>query len=247
MRFYRLVLPVIVLVLCSGTAGAQILQVGAATGFPPYQFVQDGHPAGLDIELAEAAAKEAGLSLVWTQGPWDELTSLLRLTDDLDFLTGMEMTGDRMSLFRFGRTLYTRRNLLFLLETETRITKVEDLDGLPVARDKDAYSETLLTRKGLKADIRLVKTDTKEEAFGALVSGRVVAAFMPEAVGWTLSRRLGIAVKTIDIGDPGSPVGFAFRKDQAETAARMDEALDRLGRRGQLKVLLDKYRSGPSR
>lgn len=242
MELRSFVLPFLFLLLF-GTLEAQTLHVGAATGFPPYQYVAEGKPAGLDVELAEAIAKEAGAVLVWTQGPWDDLTSLLRLTGELDFLTGMEMTGERTGLFLFTRPLYARRNLLFVLEKESRILRLEDLEGKPVARDKDAFSETLLTQKGLKTEVRLVKTDSKEEAFAALVSGRVLAAFMPEAVGWTLARQAGIAVRTLDLGDPGSPVGLAFRKDQNRTVTRMDAAVDRLEKRGVLKGILDKYRT----
>jgi polar amino acid transport system substrate-binding protein len=235
------------LLLVSSVVSAQTVHIGAATGFPPYQYTLNGKPAGLDIELAEVAAKEAGLTLVWTQAPWDDLTALLRLTQELDALTGMEKTGDRMDSFLIGRTLYSRRNLLFVLEKETKISRLEDLAGLAVARDKDAFSEAVLDEKGLKADIRLVKSNSKEEAFAALVAGRVMAAFMPEAVGWTLARQAGVVVRTIDLGDPGSPVGFAFRKDQGAMAAKMDDAVERLENRGVVKALVDKFLTGPKR
>jgi len=229
------------LALFSVTLSAQPVKAGIATGFPPYQFVQDGHPAGLDHDLAEAIAKEAGVTLLWTQGPWDDLTATLRLTADLDILVGMEKSGDRKTLFLLGRTLYTRRNLLFVLEKSSLIRRLEDLSTLPVARDRDAFSDELLADKGLAADIRLVRTETKEAAFAALVDGSVVAAFMPEAVGWTLARQSGVMVRTLDFGDPGTPVGLAFRKGQEALVQKFDKAAERLEKRGDLKILRERW------
>lgn len=220
---------------------AEHLRAGVATGFPPYQYAQNGQPAGLDVELAEAVVKEAGLDLIWTQAPWDDLTAVLRLTKDLDFLTGMENTGERKNFYIFGKTLYIRKNLLFVLATNREIQRIEDLNGRPVARDRDAFSEDLLVGKGLKSDVRLVKTESKEAAFTMLATGKVVAAFMPEAVGRALARQAGVSVRTIDLGDPGSPVGFAYRRDLATLAARLDAAIDRLEKKGELPKILSRF------
>lgn len=240
MRFFGVLLS---LFLLSGGAIAEHLRGGVATGFPPYQFTQNGQPAGLDVEVAQAVVKEAGMEVLWTQAPWDDLTAVLRLTKDLDFLTGMENTGDRKNVYLLGRTLYVRKNLLFVLETNGKIRRVEDLSGQPVARDRDAFSEVLLDGKGLKSEVRLVKTDSKEAAFGLLAAGKVAAAFMPEAVGWALARQAGVAVRTIDLGDPGSPVSFAFRRDSAALAARLDGAILRLEKSGVLARILARYRA----
>lgn len=235
----RLVLLLLALTI---PGAAQILRAGVATGFPPYQFAENGRPAGLDVELAEAIAKEAGFQLVWTQDRWDELTSLLRLSNDLDLLTGMEQTGERERAFLFTKPLYQRRNLLFVLVQGPRITRLEDLDARKVARDRDAFSDELLSSKGLKNGIRLVRTDSKEAAFAELAAGRVDAAFMPEAVGWTLARQAGVAVRTVDLGDPGTPVGLAFRRDHGALVERMNMAISRLEKNGVLGRIYDRYR-----
>lgn len=223
--------------------GAEILRVGVAIGFPPYQYAVEGQPAGLDVDLARAVAAEAGATLVWTQGPWDDMMAILRTSRDLDLVVGMEKTGDRPSLFLLGRTLYSRKNLLFVLESESKIRKLEDLAGLVVARDRDAFSEEILDDMGLKSRVRLMRTDSKEAAFAALVTRKVAAVFMPEAVGWTLARQAGVAVRTIDFGDPGSPVGLAFNKGNEALALRMNAAVDRLEKKGTLAVILEKWRS----
>lgn len=242
----RSVFAVILFLLAPPLAAQAPLRAGVATGFPPYQYSQDGHPAGLDVELAEAVAREAGRTLVWTQGPWDEITATLRFGGDLDLVVGMEQTGERLNLFRLGTPLYNRRNVLFLLAKGRPIERLEDLAGLAVARDLDSYSEELLGEKGIRNGIRLVKTESKQAAFAALLQGTVVAAFMPEAVGWSLARQAGVAVRTLDLGDVGSPVGLAFRKGNDALANSLDAAVARLVAKGTLKSLLSRWQSRTS-
>jgi len=232
------------MVLVASFLSAESIRVGVASGFPPYQYEKNGHPAGLDVELTEALAAELGVSVIWIQAPWDNLTARLRLTKELDLLVGMEKTTDRQRLYLLGRDLYTRKNLLFLRAEETSIQKLEDLTDRLVARDRDSYSEELLSAKGLRTEVRMVKTDTKEEAFAALVAGRVVAAFMPEAVGHALAQQAGVAVRTLDFGDPGTAVGLAFPKNGGDgLLRRFDEAATRLEKSGALAKLLIRYRA----
>lgn len=237
MRF-RLAL-IAVLVGCSSfSVAAETLRVGLATGFPPYQSVRDGHPEGLDVVLTEALAQEAGFTVEWVARPWDELLGILRLSHDLDAVAGMEQTGDRPRLFLLGKPQYLRRNMLVVRADGPPIQTLEDLADRAVAGDRGAFGEQILAARGLKADVRLVRTRTKEESFDALRSGRVAAALMPELVAQTLAKERGLAIRLVGIGDPGSPVGMAFPKDRPDLAARLDLALVRLEKNGTLRKLL---------
>ena len=228
-------------VLLAGVLPAEPFRVGVATGFPPYQYSVEGKPLGLDVELTAVISREAGLDLVWDQRPWDDVVALLRVSRDLEAVAGMEMTGDRNQLFRFSQTLYTRKNLLFLLAGTPGIATLEDLKGLAVTGDRDAYLEEVLEARGLKDAVRLVRTDSKERAFHLLVDGRVSAAIMPEAVGWTLARQAGVQVRALDFGDPGSPVALAFSPDRPDLLRRVDEAILKLEAEGVLRTILNRY------
>jgi ABC-type amino acid transport substrate-binding protein len=222
-------------------AGAQALRAGVAIGFPPYQYVDGDRPAGLDVALAEALAREAGVSLVWVQRPWDEVVAILRTSHDLDLIVGMEQTVPRGAQFLFGRPLYSRKSQLFVLSGGPPIRSLSDLTDRAVAGDRDAFGEVLLNELGLRSDVRLVRTQTKEEAFTLLVHGQVGAAFMPEAVGWALARERGVAVQAVNLGDKGTPVGLAFAKDRADLCARFDAAATRLEKSGALAKILRLY------
>lgn len=232
---------VLVLLLVASSISGETLRVGVALGFPPYQDIQWGHPVGLDVVLTEAILRESGDTAVWIARPWDEILGLLRTSNDLDLVVGMEQTGDRRVLFHLGAVLYVRKNALFVLDPGPPIRSLADLGGRAVAGDRDAFGELELAQRGLKADVRLVRTSTKEVAFEALVAGRVEAALMPEAVGRALAKASGVSVRLVDLGDPGTPVGLAARRDRADLMTRLDAAVVRLERSGVLRSLRESY------
>jgi len=238
----RSLLFVPVLLFLTAALPAETLRVGLAVGFPPYQSMKDGRPEGLDVALTRALAQEAGFTVEWVPRPWDELLALLRLSHDLDAVAGMEQTGDRPRLYLLGKAQYFRRNMLVVRADGPPIRNLEDLADRAVAGDRGAFGEQILADRGLKADVRLVRTRSKDESFNALVTGRVAAALMPELVALALAKEHGVAVRLVDLGDPGSPVGLAFPKDRADLAVRLDLALGRLEKSGALRKLLASFR-----
>jgi len=230
----------VVLLVVTSSVWCETLRVGVAVGFPPYQDTVAGRPVGLDVALAEVILRESGDTAVWVPRPWDEVMALLRTSNDLDVVVGMEQTGDRGNLFLFGVVLYSRKNALFVVD-HPGIRSLDDLGGRTVAGDRDAFGELELAQRGLKSDVRLVRTLSKELAFEALVVGRVEAALMPEAVGRALARASGVDVRMIDLGDPGTPVGLAVRRGRPDLLARLDAATLRLEKSGALRALRESY------
>lgn len=231
----------VVLLVVTNSVWGETLRVGLAVGFPPYQDAVAGRPLGLDVALTEAILRESGDTAVWVPRPWDEVLALLRTSNDLDVVAGMEQTGDRGNLFLLGTVLYSRRNALFVLESNPIIRSLDDLGGRAVAGDRDAFGELELAQRGVKSDVRLVRTSSKELAFEALVAGRVEAALMPEAVGQALARASGVEVRMVDLGDPGTPVGLAVRRGRPDLLARLDAAALRLEKSGVLRALRETY------
>ena len=64
---------------------------------------------------------------------------------------------------------------------------------------------------------------------------------MPDAVGFYLARKLGVAVRLIDVGDPGSPVAFAVRKGDTATLAAIDAAIQKAMRARAIDPIIAKW------
>jgi polar amino acid transport system substrate-binding protein len=212
-----------------------------ARGYPPYQFLDAaGDPAGLDVEVARLVFARLGVEGRMVPGNWADIVANLRL-GRLDCVCGMEANRDRKHFFAFTSPYYNRKVVIFLRRDETDIGSVEDLIGKPVAGDRDSFVEHYLRQRGLLGIIRIVKTKTKEQSMDMLKSGKVVAVIAPLAVGHLLAERRGVPVRIMDVGDPGSPVGFAVEKGNDTLLRDLDNALNELKREGALRPVLERW------
>ena len=207
-------------------AAGQQYNLGFAAGYPPYQYQEGGKPAGLDIDIAQTLGKY-GIGLTIVQQNWDDVVGKLRNGLGINIVGGMEVTEERKAQFDFSPSLYTRKNVIFVLPGNNDIKNLTDLQGKIVSGDRGSYIEDQLSKMGLSAKVRLVEFDTKEESMQALKDGKVVAAIMPDAVGFYLAKKIGLTVKMVEVGDPGAPVAFAVRKGDSATLAQLNAALQK--------------------
>lgn len=214
---------------------------GMAKGYPPYQFLDDqGEPAGLDVEVARLIFDRLGVRGRMVPGAWDDVVANLRL-GRLDCVCGMEINRARMNFFAFTEPYYSRKVVIFLRRDETGIRSVDDLVGKAVAGDRHSYVEWDLRERGLLNLIRIVKTKSKEQSMRMLKEGKVVAVIAPLAVGRFLADREDVDLRVMDVGDPGSPVGFAVEKGNTAFLQDLEKALGAIKREGALQPVLDRW------
>ena len=67
------------LLLNADPARAQesFVSCGIASGFPPYQFVLAGEPAGFDVDVARAVCVRLGLQISFAQAEWENVLNML--------------------------------------------------------------------------------------------------------------------------------------------------------------------------
>ncbi|XXJ20277.1 transporter substrate-binding domain-containing protein [Desulfovibrio caledoniensis] len=223
------------------SAQEPLLTCGMAKGYPPYQYLDEaGEPAGLDVEVARLIFARLGARSRFVPGAWDDIVANLRL-GRLDCVCGMEINRERMHFFSFTSSYYNRKLVIFMRGDEASIDSVDDLVGKAVAGDRNSFVERYLKERGLLSLIRIVKTKTKEQSMRMLKDGGVVAAIAPLAVGRLLADREGLDVRIMDVGDPGSPVGFAVEKSNVGLLRELEEALAALRREGALRPVLDRW------
>ncbi|UXY16991.1 transporter substrate-binding domain-containing protein [Chitiniphilus purpureus] len=213
---------------------------GVAEGFAPYQYRDArGEPAGLDIEVARLVFAQLPRELRLRQGRWDDMLSSMAFRVGLvDGLCGAEITPERARRFIFSKPYAWRRSMLFVLH-DSPVRHVPDLYGKVVTGDWQSYTEAALGEQ--RGRIRLLRTASKETSFRLLSEGKVAGVIAPEAVGASMGRKLGLQLRTLDLGDDGTPVGFLLQKEDTATREAIDAALQRLIDNGMLAALLRRY------
>jgi polar amino acid transport system substrate-binding protein len=222
--------------------------------WPPFHFTElGGEIMGLDVELLQAMAKDAGCELDFERDSWASLLGRIR-NGSIDLLTGATITEDRQDFAHFSAPLrpeefalyirsedagtWAERDLRALMEQGMRLgitdgyiydDSVEDLLNDP------AFAEQVVrSRFGETSIERLLENE---------IDGLVEEVFAAKA----MIRRLGfegsIARHEAPLGETVEVrIMYSKATVPAELVARMDESLARLRQSGVYEELTDRYR-----
>lgn len=221
---------------------AGTMHCGLADGYPPFQFKANG-PAGIDYEILQRVAKEIDMSLQVQQTKWDDVVALLRL-GKIDCAAGMEVNEARQKMFDFTQVIYARRNAVFILEENKKLTSIDDLVQHRIAGDRQSFVERYFEKANLLNKMRVVHPATKAESMELLKRKEVDAVIAPLEVGLYLARELGLKVKVLVDPDPGSPVAIAVRKGDKKLLETLNRGLESVLKRDvtAFRKIIEKWR-----
>jgi len=159
--------------------GADVIRV-RVTDFAPNYFLSDKHWSGLEVELAEALATEAGFSIEFVNLPWSRALAYMQ-NGQLDMMMNLSRTPDREAFLNFigperisTRVLIVRReNIGLHIENLTQLVEAAQAKGLKIGIQSDAkYSDEFDAR--LLADPAFA-THFDQVAQGALLAKKTQA------------------------------------------------------------------------
>lgn len=224
-----------------------VLVVGTDLTYPPYNYFDDnGKPAGFDVELMTAIAKQAGLKIKFQDTRFENL--ILGVSgNQFDVIAStLYVKPSRAKQIDYIPYMKTGVSIAVQASQGFDFVNPEDLCGRKVASIKGgAWIEELdkLANgvcKGNPVDSR--EFPTSPEATQALLSGGVDAQMEDSAVLKSAASKLGGRLK-ITSKENLYPVvvGLGLRKGNAELAAVLQNALDALEKNGFYPGLLAKY------
>jgi polar amino acid transport system substrate-binding protein len=253
--FLRVLVPVGVLLFgcCAGEvraaegtasaveSGAGTLRYGAdLEGGLPYMFEdwrKPGRLIGFEVEIIEAIAKEIGRRPVMVQNDWDKL--IPGLSRDLYDMAaqGQEITPEHEEAVLFSLPYFVTGLQLCVRRNEFLISNVGDCKGRVAGTLKESQAFYLLNSLG-GVDIRAYPTEVN--GFDDLANGRLDAVLFdaPVALYYGGPRP---EVKFVRPEISRIAYGFAFSKDKKELLERVNAALMRMRKDGELRSILDRW------
>lgn len=203
---------------------AGVIKVGTETAFAPFDFIDAGTHAGLNVDVFQEVAKELGVRLEWVPLPWEGVLPGLEASK-FDMVAGpATITKARMERYRFSPPVAEATVALLKRKGDASVMKPADISGKAVGAGKasaqlaqlKAFTDTLPG----KADIR--EYPGNNEAYADLAAGRIVA------VGNSLPNISYVAKQRSDTFEVVKPAfgaksyfGYIGRKD-ADSAKLMD-------------------------
>lgn len=196
---------------------AGTLKVGTETAFAPFDFIDAGEHAGLNVDLFAEIGKELGVTIEWVALPWEGVLPGLE-AGKFDMVAGpATITKARMERYRFTPPIAEATVAILKKAGDTSITKPEDIAGKAIGVGKataqlaqlTAYSETLPA----KVDVREYPAFT--ESYADLAAGRIagVANSLPNIAFVASQRKDTFEVVQPPFGQK-SYFGFIGTKDE---------------------------------
>ncbi|MCW9036149.1 MAG: transporter substrate-binding domain-containing protein [Rhodospirillales bacterium] len=199
--------------------------VGTSGHFPPYSMLNEkGVPYGFAIEVLDAVAKKAGLSLRYKviTPPRDVIKALRN--GFVDVIPSLGISDFRKKDFAFTAPVEAFRLSLFLRKGTTGVHKLSDLKGRKIGAVKPNVAHRRLSER---KDLNLVTYKSVPAALFALLSAQIDAFAYSEPVAWKHAREAGIDEKLKVAAIPIAEIkrGIAVQKDNQALLQALNPAV----------------------
>lgn len=216
--------------------------VGGDDNYPPFEFLDDeGNPAGYNVDITRAIAREMGLNIEIRLGPWVQIMGMLE-RGEIDIIQGMVYSAERDKVFDFspGHTVHQHVVVAHGVHVREIPSAVEELKGHKIVVQDGDIMHYFVREHGLTENLTVV--DSQEEALARVVSGasdyalgsRLTAMHLINKNGWD----------TLTVGRQSlvsQEYGFAVRKGNLGLLSHFSEGLAVLEETGEYHRIHEKW------
>jgi polar amino acid transport system substrate-binding protein len=224
------------------------LTYGTAASFPPFEFKENGQPAGFDIDMGKQIADYMGLRTKVLDIDFDGLIPALQ-GGRVDIInSAMYINPERAAKVDFVPYMKIGESLIGRTDSNVAISKLpDDLSGKTIAVTRGAIGEDYmndfnaeLNAKGLPP-MTIMALPNNQDALLAVKSGRA-DAFDTSTPGaaHTLSEN-GDKFKVFTTFALDTQIGIAMPKNKPELKAAIEAAVRKFIDDGKYNELLQKY------
>lgn len=228
-----------------------VIRTGVDPGFVPFEFIdRDGQYKGITADYISLIGERTGIRFEVVKGlTWPEAYDMA-VARDIDVLPAVSKTAERELHFLFSEPYYYFKRVIVTRDTDTGISRIEDLEKSAVAvqRNSSHHSYLLSFPK-----ISLSLYDSVETALTAVANGTERAFVGNLATTIHLIRASGLTNLrfTAFEAERQQALYFAVRKDWPELVSILNKALNTITEEERIAInsrwidLGTKYDHGP--
>ncbi|MCU0588854.1 MAG: transporter substrate-binding domain-containing protein [Syntrophobacteraceae bacterium] len=217
------------------------LVIGGDHRFPPYEFLdENGRPAGYNVDLTRAIAREMGLDIEIRLGPWTEVLKGLD-HGSIDAVQGMFYSTERDLKYNFSSPHIVNHCVSVVRAgSGPPPATLEDLEGKRIVVQAGDIMHDFAVKNGLEARLTLV--DSQEAALRELSEGRhdcalvarMTAVYLMEKNNWSHLKVGQNAWLSLEYG-------YAVPLNQKALLAHLNEGLKVLEKSGEYRRIQEKW------
>ncbi len=213
------------------------LQMATNPNFPPYEFVEDGAYAGIDVEIADAIADYLDMELVINDVEFGSIIGGVQSGKFDMGMAGMTVTEERKQSVNFSDTYATGVQVIIVKEGSP-IQTVDDLKDKKIGVQQDTTGDIYATDDFGKENVTSYKNGA--DAVQALVSDKVEAVIIDnEPAKSFVAANKGLTILPTEY--VVEEYAIAIAKDNTDLLNIINEALKVLTENGTIENIIRKY------
>ena len=227
-----------------GDDGKKTFIMGIDPEYPPFSYLdENGEYAGFDVEICKAACDLLGWDFEVFSVNWDQKLVQLDAKECDCIWSGMTILDSMKEAGYVISAPYYDNTQVIMVKEGSDIKSSADLAGKVVAVQLGTSGESLL--KGDLADMaatfdELTTCDSFLKCFTELDSNGVDAVFVDKPVAESYAaKNEGFTIIDENLG--AEQYGIAFRADDAELCASIEDAVAKLVENGTYAEIAEKY------
>jgi len=217
-----------------------ILHVGLDPTYPPFEFYDGQSVQGIDVDLAQAIAKETDLAVEFSHFGFDGLYDALatKQVDVLISALAVDLARTRDFAYSDG---YIDSGLVLVSPAASPLQDVPDLAGKLVAVELGAAGHVEATALQRRVPELTIHTfEDSNEALDELSAGEVDAAIV-DYVTFHLFELPDSSAGFYSISLTNEPYVIVVRREDRELLAQANQALGDLRESGRLEQILNRW------
>jgi polar amino acid transport system substrate-binding protein len=225
-----------------------VLTVGSDTAFPPFESMNGAVAEGFDVDLANAIAKEMGLTVNFTSQKFDTLIPQLKAGGTFDvIMSGMTITPEREQEITFSTPYIDSNQSIAVVKG-----KFAKLDGNDPAAINTAFTGKIVgvqsgttgeawAKENLKGAKQIVPFDDTLSAFSALNAGKVDAVVNDLPVSAYLVKSSYTNDELVAEIPTGEQYGIGIAQSNPDLKTAIDAAFQKVNDSGEYKTIYMKW------
>lgn len=217
------------------------------TYFEPMNYLDaDGNLTGFETEFATAVCEKLGVTPKFQEINWSAKETELSAKNIDCIWNGMTITEDRKANMSISRP-YMKNMQVLVVKSENAKAFSESVEGLTIAAEAGSAGEEVAQGEEFFAKANYIAVDTQAKALMETASGTVDGCVIDYVtsigmIGEGTDYANLVALEERGFGE--EEYGIAFRKQDTNLTAKVDEIITEMISSGKLKEIAEKYKLG---
>lgn len=220
--------------------GKTKLTIGVDANYPPFSYTdENGKPAGYNVDLAAAVAKQLGILIEIKAGSWIEIKEALK-SGRIDAVAGMYFSNLQDRNFIFSPPHFIIDHVMVVKKDTEDINDVYDLKGKRIIVMEGGVMQEFLIKSGYDREVNTLKS--QEDVLKALSESNYDCALVTHTLAhYYIERDKLKNLKVIEKAYLSREYCFAVKKGNENLLRNISDALTALNESGGYRSIHSKW------